>query len=248
MKICMVGFETLPIPPVKGGAVERGIQEIIRYLSRRGIEIHVISIADEKITPEVLAENSFATFHYVAFPPWLLKYPIDRLLKGWYFYRKVGELINRIDPDIVHYRNYPAAVYVASKQYRKEYKNIINFHNMDYGWNFFAKRLDRFLFGKGVKKTDYTITVSDYIKSHVLERYGQFLNGNIATIHNGVNIDVFRPADKKPLRKKYGIGEGPLLLFIGRIDARKGVDVLLEAFIEAKKDISDLQLLIMGPM
>ena len=245
----MVGFETLPIPAVKGGAVERGIQEIIRYLSRRGIEIHVISIADEKITPDVLEENSFASFHYVQFPPFLLKYPIDRLLKGWYFYRKVGKLINQIDPDIVHYRNYPAAVYVASKQYRKKYKNIINFHNMDYGWNFFAKRLDRFLFGKGFRKADYCITVSDYIKSHVLERYGKFLDGNIITIHNGVNIEVFKPRDKMRMRKTLGIAENdPLLLFAGRIDPRKGLDTLLDAFISVQKTIKNLKLVVIGPM
>lgn len=249
MKVCMVGFETLPIPPVKGGAVERGIQEIIRYLAKQGIEIHVISIADDEITEDVLRENPCAKFHYVKFPPLFLKYPVDRLVKGWFFYTQVGRLINEINPDIVHYRNYPAAVYVASKQYRKKYKNIINFHNMDYGWNFFAKRLDRFLFRKGFQQTDFCITVSDYIKQHVLDRYGSSIDGHITTIHNGVNIEVFKPRDKMRMRRILGVPEqDPFLLFAGRIDPRKGIDTLLDAFIEAKKTIKNLRLGIIGPM
>lgn len=248
MRVCMVGLETLPLPPVLGGAIERGMMEVMSFLAKRGVELHVISISNEKITNDVLKKYNFAEFHYVKIPTLINRYPLNRLLKGFYFFKDAAEIINKIEPDVVHFRNYPAAVYVVSRYLNKKYPIVINFHNMDYGWNFFAKRLDRFLFSKGFKEASYFIAVSDFIKNHILEKYSKDVNGRIATIHNGVNIDIFKPKDKNFMRKTLGIGEEPLLIFAGRIDPRKGLDVLLDAFTEAKQTIKNLKLVIIGPM
>ena len=249
MKVCFVGLSTLPLPPVKGGAVERTIQETARHLAEKGVEVHIISIWDDLINDQVLEENKFAVFHHVRIPRLFLKYPVNQLAKGLFYFGEAGKLVNEIHPDIVHYSNYPAAVYVAARQYKKRYPNIINFHNMDYGWNFFAKRLDRFLFGKGFNRSDFFIAVSDYIKDHVLRKYEKFVNGRIVTVHNGVNIEIFRPREKKSLRQKIGLEENdPVLIFAGRIDPRKGIDTLLDAFSQAKRRINNLKLIIIGPM
>ena len=43
MKICHVAPELLPVPPTKGGAIERWIRDAATRLAARGHEVHVMS-------------------------------------------------------------------------------------------------------------------------------------------------------------------------------------------------------------
>jgi glycosyltransferase involved in cell wall biosynthesis len=43
MKICHIAPELLPVPPTRGGAIERWIRDAAGRLVRRGHELHVIS-------------------------------------------------------------------------------------------------------------------------------------------------------------------------------------------------------------
>ena len=43
MRICHVAPELLPVPPTRGGAIERWIRDAAVRLAARGHEVHVIS-------------------------------------------------------------------------------------------------------------------------------------------------------------------------------------------------------------
>ena len=43
MRICHVGPELLPVPPTRGGAIERWIRDAAVRLHGRGHEVHVIA-------------------------------------------------------------------------------------------------------------------------------------------------------------------------------------------------------------
>ncbi len=62
----------------------------------------------------------------------------------------------------------------------------------------------------------------------------------------GVNRTHFQPGDQAEARAKLGLGEGPLALFVGRIQSLKGPDVALAAVALARERIADLRLLIVG--
>ncbi|MFI9269537.1 D-inositol-3-phosphate glycosyltransferase [Kitasatospora sp. NPDC052896] len=52
----------------------------------------------------------------------------------------------------------------------------------------------------------------------------------LAVVHPGVNLDVFRPGDRRAARARLGLpAEAAVLLFAGRIQPLKGPDVLLRA-------------------
>jgi hypothetical protein len=55
--------------------------------------------------------------------------------------------------------------------------------------------------------------------------------GRIEVIYNGIDIQPFLQPSQRCLRTEWGIPqEAPLLGFVGQLDKRKGIDILLEAF------------------
>ncbi|MDE2855130.1 MAG: glycosyltransferase [Chloroflexota bacterium] len=67
-----------------------------------------------------------------------------------------------------------------------------------------------------------------------------------SVIPNGVRLGDFnRPALAAEFRNQYDLGDAPTVLFMGRLQARKGVDVLIQAFKAVAA--ADSRLLIVGP-
>jgi glycosyltransferase involved in cell wall biosynthesis len=72
---------------------------------------------------------------------------------------------------------------------------------------------------------------------------------SIHRIPYGVDTGHFAPvaeSSKLSLRRQLGLPEGPLVIFTGRLVHRKGVDVLLEAWSTACRQVTDATLLIAG--
>jgi D-inositol-3-phosphate glycosyltransferase len=68
---------------------------------------------------------------------------------------------------------------------------------------------------------------------------------NIAIIPCGVNLDMFKPVGKAAARQQLGIIDGKVILFVGRIEAIKGLDRLVEA-LGLLKNIPGLKLFVVG--
>jgi D-inositol-3-phosphate glycosyltransferase len=54
----------------------------------------------------------------------------------------------------------------------------------------------------------------------------------------GIDHDVFTPGDRTEARRKLGLGEGPTVLFAGRIQGHKGVDVAVEAIAQLPPEVA----------
>ena len=63
----------------------------------------------------------------------------------------------------------------------------------------------------------------------------------------GVDLTTFRPVGRSEARRKIGVGDGPLLLFVGRLERLKGVDIAIRALAELREaGRPDLRLLVLG--
>jgi D-inositol-3-phosphate glycosyltransferase len=62
----------------------------------------------------------------------------------------------------------------------------------------------------------------------------------------GVNHDFFTPGPQSTARKLLGWDDHPVVLFVGRIQPLKGLDVALEAFVQIREEIQDARLVVVG--
>ncbi|MCJ7605674.1 MAG: glycosyltransferase [Dehalococcoidales bacterium] len=72
------------------------------------------------------------------------------------------------------------------------------------------------------------IVATEREKDEIGEYYGA-PRDNIGVVPCGVNMELFQPVDKSAARRKLGVNDETILLFVGRIDPVKGVDRLLKA-------------------
>jgi D-inositol-3-phosphate glycosyltransferase len=79
----------------------------------------------------------------------------------------------------------------------------------------------------------------------LLEHYGAD-PGRLCTSPPGVDHSVFCPGDRDEARQRVGFGEPPVLLYAGRIQPLKGVDVALGAFALIRESIPNASMVIVG--
>ena len=97
-------------------------------------------------------------------------------------------------------------------------------------------------------KATKVITVSEYSARDIAELYG-VPNERIAVIYNGVS-DAFRPgpyhAALEALRRKFGWGAGPYILFVGGADPRKNHETLVRAYASRLSALKAYTLVMVG--
>ena len=78
-----------------------------------------------------------------------------------------------------------------------------------------------------------------------LVRFCSAAEERIAVVPCGINLERFQPVDRTEARRRLGIGEGKVVLFVGRFDPLKGIDRLFEAAALLKKS-QPVDLLLVG--
>jgi D-inositol-3-phosphate glycosyltransferase len=70
---------------------------------------------------------------------------------------------------------------------------------------------------------------------------------HIHVVPPGIDLATFQPLDRAEARRKIGYGPGRLLLFVGRLERLKGVDVAIKALALLRdRDHDDLRLIVLG--
>ncbi|MGB7339135.1 MAG: glycosyltransferase [Phototrophicaceae bacterium] len=93
----------------------------------------------------------------------------------------------------------------------------------------------------------HVIALAASEKDDVQQTWSQFDRDiDIRVIPNGVNLAPYQHLpNSDAFREKYGLGDAQVILFMGRLHQRKGVDVLAQAFQQA--NLPNTKLLFVGP-
>ena len=78
----------------------------------------------------------------------------------------------------------------------------------------------------------------------VLREYGY--EGEIQVMPNGATLRTVSPGDIEQVNRRWNLGNGPLILFVGQMDWKKNILTVLEACAEMKKAGTSFRLLLAG--
>jgi len=100
-------------------------------------------------------------------------------------------------------------------------------------------------FIRTVARADAFVANSQEVAAELIE--AGFPNDRIRQIPNGVDIEHFQPrSDPSAARSALGLPDGPLLVFVGRLDPQKGLENLLTAVEPELKKRRNLHVLLLG--
>lgn len=101
------------------------------------------------------------------------------------------------------------------------------------------------IFNHIIKKSKTTYAITQGLKS-IMNEFG--IKGNIEVIPLGVDLDKFRPniSGWKEVKSKYCKKDEQMILCVGRLVEKKGIQYLLPAFSEVLKKIPKCKLVIVG--
>jgi len=100
--------------------------------------------------------------------------------------------------------------------------------------------------GELSRAADLLIASTADERQELIDAYGADPS-RVAVVAPGVDLATFRPIDRLEARRKIGAGTSPLLLFVGRLERLKGVDIAIRALAELRRrGRDDARLLVLG--
>ncbi len=103
-------------------------------------------------------------------------------------------------------------------------------------------RVSSWIESDAFRAADAIIAVSHGMRRDILRSYPFLAEERVAVVHNGIDLDTWKPVDNEELLRSLGIDSSrPSAVFVGRITRQKGLPFLLRA---AAKLPSEVQLVL----
>jgi phosphatidylinositol alpha-mannosyltransferase len=232
LKIALVSPYDFSYP---GGVIVH-ISYLEHHFTRLGHEVRVIAPASEVVT-------SFGDrFIPIGSPrPVPTSGSIARVTLSPWLSSRVKAVLDREGFDIIHLHEPLMPMLCTTVLRLSQAANIGTFHacSGSPGYNL-AKPLGTWLLKRWFRRLHGKIAVS----KPAMEFASGFFPGYYNIIPNGVDIDHFSPN----LLPVEDFGDGKLnILFVSRLEKRKGLNHLLGAFSQVKREIPNSRLIIVGP-
>jgi D-inositol-3-phosphate glycosyltransferase len=93
-------------------------------------------------------------------------------------------------------------------------------------------------------EADRIVVWSEHERQALVQLYGADAE-RVLIIPPGVDVARFRPLDRATSRRSLGLGPGRILLYVGRLERLKGVDILFRA-VAGLDDAADVRVIVVG--
>lgn len=219
MRIALVAPETRPVPPIKGGAVQLYIDEVVRRIAKK----HHVSL----FAPRGKTRHPYK------------KVKVYQLGRKKYLSR-VAKKIKKSHFDIIHTFNRP---HFVPKLHRAapHSKHIVNLHNLikvKKGTRLGIKKTDFFIANSHFTRKNSLRRFP--IKSSRIKTVHLGVESSKFTMIWNSSAKVQR------LRKKWRAEGKKVLLFVGKINKEKGIESLIKVGKILKKQHKNLLILVVG--
>ncbi len=106
----------------------------------------------------------------------------------------------------------------------------------------YVNLLVKYHYKTSVKNADNVIVESQFLKDYMKNS----LSIESRVIQNPTYLFMDKKATGEGVRKKYQLNNDPVILYVDRLEEHKGIEILLDAFIEVRKKVCDAKLIIIG--
>jgi phosphatidylinositol alpha-mannosyltransferase len=221
------------------GGVTEHITHLAGELKRRGAIVKLLTPASGDLPTAVDDVLSDGDFYRIgrAFPiP--ANGSIARITMSFHLARSIARTLDRERFDVIHFHEplmpaLPITVLRASRTC-----NVGTFHA--YSKSSIAYYYGRRLMRRYFRKLHGLVAVSEPARDFV----SRYFRGDYRVVPNGVDLEQFGPR-VKPLPQ---LRDGKInILFLGRLEQRKGLGVLLRAYAQLKERLPNLRLVVVGP-
>ena len=252
-KVCFISPEYWPLSGGTGAYVYYLSNELIK----NGYKIYVVTGSDQTLDMQV---NRQLNVFFLKIP----KVPVVKsFLLAASSYRKLNSVSDTVDVDITHV-NLPltpnfavpanfgkALVCTVHSTWKGEaeairgepYSRLNANEKFMVSFNWFLRIFEE----KMLKRANKIIAVSHFTKRELLEYY-KIPEEKIRVIHNGVDVNKFKPEeDKHKVKEELGFNPNDFtILSVGRLYARKGLFTLIESMPLVVKRFKNAKFVISG--
>ena len=230
MKIAMVSPYDFTWP----GGVTIHVSQLARELGRSGHEVQVLA----PHSPSRECQDSDLLVPLGRSVPLPSGGSIARVSLSWWLARRIRALLKREKYDVIHLHEPMAPILPLTVL---EYSNTVNvgtFHACHSRQHLY--KMSRPVIKRWRSRLHGSIAVSPAAMRYVSGAFP----GNYEIIPNGIDVDHF--SQQAAPWPQYQDGKTNII-FVGRLEKRKGLRYLLEAYGRLKWDMPHLRLLVVGP-
>ncbi len=232
MKIALVSPYDFAYP----GGVANHIFALERQFTRMGHEVKVIAPASRAVS--AFGDRFIPIGKPRAIPA---SGAITRITISLRLASRIKAVLEKENFDIIHLHEPFMPMLCTAVLRFTNTANVGTFHAFDGspGYNF-GRPISTIILKRRLRKLHGKIAVS----KPAMEFAGKYVPGYYNVIPNGVDLEHFSP-DVSPIDR---FCDGKInILFVGRLEKRKGLGYLLKAYQRVKEEIANSRLIIVGP-
>ena len=246
MRLAMISFHTSPLAPLgmgKAGGMNAYILGLGQELGRRGIVVDCFTrIQDEKTSPVVVPVSpKMRIISLPAGPPIplspssLIPYLAEFRVAMEAFREREGK-----EYDLLHAHYYLSGWVGLRLRENWQVPLLFMFHTIAFLKDGTARQGEekeppaRHQIEREVAHGADLVIASNPHEKDSIRNFFQIPADRLAIVPCGVDTHLFRPLDQERARCELGLSCGKILLFVGRIEPIKGIDLLLQAMAELR--------------
>jgi phosphatidylinositol alpha-mannosyltransferase len=235
MKIALVSPYDYPYP----GGVVNHIFYLDREFRRLGHDVRIIAACSEDVgdVPRQVIKVSGSIAH-VPFAG-----SVARITLSPRVYRRVKKILKQEQFDVIHLHEpmTPTLPLSVLRHVPLSPQSVVvgTFHayreSSHPGYDYAKRIFDRFF-----DRLDGRIAVSEVVRDFLIP----YFPGDYRIIPNGIDVERFGDPALRPIERFDDSKRN--ILFVGRLDKRKGFKYLLHAFVQVKKAVPEARLIVVG--
>lgn len=253
-RVAYLSYHTSPLAQpgqADAGGMNVYIHELAQTMAGRGVEVDVFTRRMARSEPDVQDGGGYRVFSVAAGPP--EPFSIARM-SDWVedFAQGVIDLATGRGYDLVHSHYWQSGWAGLRVKQALGIPLANSFHTLGRIKDQ-TRRSDEAPAGleriaaehQVIEGSDCVITSTPFEAEDLFQHYGAH-PARLCVSPPGIDHDVFKPGDQEEARQSLDLEEGPMLLFVGRIQPLKGLDIAVEAARLVADQVPDAQLVVVG--